>query len=180
MWITLLIFFGICWTFILSTRDYICWKYVFGIRRKIWRFGIANISFSNQSDIKFEKKKKKQPQIFKRNDWRWRPLSWEERSFKKQMDRGGSVWTGQSTRAGAGKVGEAPEDLHIRARASEWPQSGENWALTVGWLWREIQAQVSTSCWTSVEARVVDLQWWWSLPYTNSMAPTEPNLDSRS
>lgn len=46
----------------------------------------------------------------------------------------------------------------VRPQKISTSQSGENWALTAGWLWREIQVQVSTSCWTSVEARVVDLQ----------------------
>lgn len=62
------------------------------------------------------------------------------------------VLSGQRTRARSGEVGEAPEDLHVKARASGWP----SWQL--GWLGREIQAQASSSGWISVEAGVADLQ----------------------
>lgn len=54
--IALLILFGICWTFVFSLRSYIGWKYILAVEGKYERFGITEMTFSNQSDIKFEKK----------------------------------------------------------------------------------------------------------------------------
>lgn len=131
MWITLLIFFGICWTFILSTRDYICWKYVFGIRRKIWRFGIANISFSNQSDIKFEKKKKNNPRYL-------RGMTGDGAPSPGKREASRSRWTvvvlsGQDRAPGQGLARWVrPQKI---STSGQGPQSGPSLGRTGPWQW---------------------------------------------
>ena len=65
------------------------------------------------------------------------PFPGRREALRRQMGSCGSVWTGQSTSAGAGEVVEAPEALQVKARGQGDPSPGGTgpwWQL--GWLWR--------------------------------------------